>query len=486
MGFDRSWLECPEFKVFTDSQCQRIYSAALDVLEQVGVKIFHKEALSLLKDAGAWVEASTARIPSYMVEDAVRSAPKKIMVYTREGKPGMKLEGTSSFYGTGSDCPNILDSFTGEIRRFTAEDIAKAALITDALPNIDFQMSLGLISDKPVEVTDLYQFQQMVFNSSKPIVFTSHDLRGNKDIFEMASIIAGNKQELVQHPFIVHYIEPSSPLRHSKDAVDKLLFSSESGIPLIYTPCPSGGATAPVTLAGNIVLTLAESLSGVVISQLKRRGSPVIIGGVITIMDMRTTAYCYGAAEFHLMSAALAQMSHYLRLPMFGTAGCSDSKCVDNQAAMEATLSISMQALSGANLIHDVGYIGSGLIGSYDMLVMCDEIIGMAKRFMEGISTEDEELAVELIHSVGPGGNFLAEEHTLKHFKTQHWHPLLMDRSEHRRWSNAGSKTLAQRTNDKVKKILEEHQPGPLDQKKKTAAAGLIQKEEKSRKLGEE
>jgi len=486
MGYERSSLETPEFKVLTKSQCQRIHSGALEVLERVGVKVFHQGALSMLKDAGAWVDGNIARIPSFMVEEAIRSAPKKIIIYDRDGKPSMKLEGTNSYYGTGSDCPNILDSFTGEIRRFTQEDIGKAVLIADALPNIDFIMSLGLISDKPVETTDLYQFQEMVFNSKKPIVFTCHDLRGNKDILEMASIVADTKQELVQNPFIIHYIEPSSPLRHSKEAVDKLLFSSEAGIPLIYTPCPSGGATAPVTLAGNIVLTLAESLSGVVISQLKRKGAPVIIGGVITVMDMRTTAYCYGAAEFHILSAALAEMSQFLGLPMFGTAGCSDSKCLDSQAAIEATLSIALQGLSGANLIHDVGYIGSGLIGSFDMLVMSDEIIGMAKRFMRGIPTTKEDLAVDLIHKVGPGGSYLAEEHTVKHFRTEHWYPRLMDRSDYAKWCSEGGKTLAQRTNEMVKEILEEYKPSPLEEKKQEEIMALIRNEAKSRKLGEE
>lgn len=203
-------------------------------------------------------------------------------------------------------------------------------------------------------------------------------------------------------------------------------------------------------------------------------------------MDMRTTAYCYGAAEFHILSAALAEMSQFLGLPMFGTAGCSDSKCLDSQAAIEATLSIALQGLSGANLIHDVGYIGSGLIGSFDMLVMSDEIIGMAKRFMQGIPTTKEDLAVDLIHKVGPGGSYLAEEHTVKHFRTEHWYPRLMDRSDYAKWCSEGGKTLAQRTNEMVKEILEEYKPSPLEGKKQEEIMALIRNEAKSRKLGEE
>lgn len=483
MSSKRQVYDTPQFRVLSQDECEAIYSSSLEVLERTGVRIQHDGALSLLKEAGAGVNDNVAHIPPHLVEEAIREAPQKILVYNREGKPCMRLEGTNYYFGTGSDCPNIIDSFSGEFRKFTTEDIGQAAVLADALPNIDFIMSMGLISDKPMWVTDLCQFQQMLFNSKKPIVFTCHDAQGNKDIIEMASIVAGDKQELSQRPFIIHYIEPSSPLSHSKEAVEKLLLCAQEKVPIIYTPCPSGGGTAPVTLAGNLVLALAESLSGVVLSQLKRKGAPVIIGGVITGMDMRTATYCYGAPEFHLMSAALAQVCQFLDIPMFGTAGCSDSKILDEQAAIEASLSIALQALSGANLIHDVGYIGSGLIGSFDMLVMSNEIIAMAKRIMRGIPTQEEHLCVDLIDKVGPRGSYLAEEHTLNYFKKEHWRPELMDRSDYQRWSGEGSKNLGQRVNGKVKSILEKHKPEPIPEDKAEKIMKLIAREEKSRKV---
>ncbi len=483
MRVNQQIYRTPQFGVLTEGDCKAIYSASLEVLERTGVRMENEEVLSLLKDNGVYIEGNIAHIPSYLVEESLRYAPKKILIYSREGELAMKLEGANSYFGTGSDCPNIIDSFSGELRKQTRKDIGQGALIADALANIDFVMSMGLISDKPMSVTDLYQFQEMVFNTTKPIIFTSHDKRGNQDIIDMASIIAGGEDKLRQKPFIIHYIEPSSPLKHSRAALDKLLLCSEKQIPIIYTPCTSGGATAPVTLAGNIVLALAEGLVGVVVSQLKNKGTPIILGGVITVMDMRTTTFCYGAPEFYLLSAGLAQVCQFLGIPVFGTAGCTDSKVLDEQAAVEASLSVIIESLTGANLIHDVGYMASGMTGSFDMLVMGNEIIGMVKRIMRGINTDEESLCAEVIDKVGPGGNYLTEEHTLRHFKTEYWRPQLLDRSNYHTWKSEGSKSLNEKVNEKVKSILKKRQLKPLDKEKVNQIVQLIAKEEKIRKI---
>jgi trimethylamine--corrinoid protein Co-methyltransferase len=475
--------ETPQLEVLNEEMRAVIYSSALEILQRVGVKIEKKEALALLKDAGARVENDTAYIPEFLVKEALSSVPSKILIYNRNGELAMRLEPGYYYYGTGSECPNVLDPETGEIRHFTQEDIKKAVIVMDALPNIDFVMSLGIIWDRPVHIADLCQFQEMVFNTNKPIVFTSYDVRGNEDIFQMASIVAGGEDELINKPFILHYIEPSSPLRASKEAIDKLLFCSEKAIPSIYTPCPSGGATSPVTLAGTLTQTLAECLSGIVLSQLKRRGAPIILGGVLTAMDMKTTAYLYGGPEFQILEAALGEMGRYLEIPVFGTAGCSDAKIVDQQAAIEGSLSIALGMMSGANLIHDVGYLGSGLVGSPDMLVMCDETIGMMKRFMRGIEVDPEHLATEVVRKVGPKGNFLAELHTMRHFKAAHWHPKLLDRRGYEKWAKDGGKSLGQRVNEKTKKILREHRPEPLAEAKQAKILDLISSEEQNRKV---
>jgi len=186
------------------------------------------------------------------------------------------------------------------------------------------------------------------------------------------------------------------------------------------------------------------------------------MGGVISILDMNTTVLSYGAPELQVMSAAFTDIAKWLKIPMFSTAGCSDSKVLDEQAAIEAALSIATAALSGANLIHDVGYLESAMLGSYDMMVMSDEIISMVKHIMRGIPTTPDMLAANVIERVGPSGNYLGEEHTLEHFRTQFWFPKLMDRSRYENWKAKGSMTLAQRVRSRVLGILETTQPAPL------------------------
>jgi trimethylamine--corrinoid protein Co-methyltransferase len=260
----------------------------------------------------------------------------------------------------------------------------------------------------------------------------------------------------------VIYIEPSSPLTNSVEAVEKILYAAETGIPAIYTPCIMAGGTGPVTLAGTMVQALAEYLTGMVLAQRKRKGAGVIMGGVNSPMDMATSILSYGAPELALVSAAMTDVSKWLGVPMFSTAGCSDSKVLDQQAAIEATLSIIIAALSGANLIHDVGYLESGLLGSFDMLVMSDEVIGMAKRILGGVTVTPETLATDIIEQVGPGGHYLTQEHTRTHFRTEFWLPTLIDRQMRRTWTANGKKTMAERIRARVVDILEHHDPMPI------------------------
>lgn len=454
----------PQFRILSDDQIHEIYLASLEVLERTGIEVFDDEAVELLRSAGARVsnDGKRVRIPSYLVEEALRTAPKKVTLCSRDGQRTIPLEDKKVFFGTGSDNPFILDSFTGERRRSKLQDMVNAAIIADYLPNIDFHMGLGLPEDIPTETADRHQFRVMVLNTKKPLVFTAHDEVGLLDIIEMAAVAMGSREQLRQNPLICLYAEPTTPLRHSQTAVRKLLLAARELIPVVYTPAPMSGASAPATMAGILTLSNAESLSGLVIAQLAQKGAPVIIGGSISIMDMRRGINCHGAPEQHLLSAALASIDQYYGIPMFGAAGRTDSKVVDEQAAMESALSCLMTALAGANLVHDVGYIGSGLTCSYDMLVMGDEIIAMVKRIMKGIEVTPDTLALDVINAVGPGGNFLLQQHTRDYFKKEHWVPELIDRNNHDKWVQLGSKTMGQRVNEKVKHILAEYRPEPL------------------------
>ncbi|MBM4044716.1 MAG: trimethylamine methyltransferase [Planctomycetes bacterium] len=412
-----------QFRVLSDGQIEQVLLAAMELLEGTGTRIYCKEARDVLKAGGAVVKGETAYIPSGLVREMLACTPPRIALGNRDGQRTMILEGRRIYFGTGSDCPFILDSKTGERRKFLKKDVEDAARVVDACPNMDFHMSLGLTSDVPGPTYDRHQAAAMLRHTLKPLVLTAMSREGLADILEMYYLLRGGRDAFEINPGFVIYLEPTTPLLHSQAAVEKLLFSAERRIPAIYTPCPITGATAPATMASGLVLALAEFLAGMVIAQLKRRGAPLIMGGVCSLMDMSSTILSYGAPELSLLSAALTDIAHHLKIPMFSTAGCSDSKVLDEQAAVEATFSVLTAALSGANLIHDVGYLESAMVGSFDMVVLSDEVIGMAKRLVRGIEVNDETLAVDVIRAAGPGGNFLAEDHTYRHFKQEFWFP---------------------------------------------------------------
>ncbi|HSR32690.1 MAG TPA: trimethylamine methyltransferase family protein, partial [Anaerolineae bacterium] len=467
----------------SDNQIEEIFHAALDVLERAGTRIHGQEGLALLRDGGCLVsDGNLVRIPSWLVKNTLSTTPGRIVVAGRDRSKRIYLEKNKFHFGTGSDCPSMVDPYTSEVRKYTYEDVYNAARISDALPNIDFHMSLGLTSGVLAQTYDRPQLQAMLKGTSKPLVITAVDREGLADQYAMACEVLGGPEAFARAPLFVVYIEPSSPLTNSIEAVDKILYAADNGIPAIYTPCIMAGGTGPVTLAGTMVQALAEYLVGVTLAQLKRRGAGVIMGGVNSPMDMATSILSYGAPELALISAAMTDVSKWLGVPMFSTAGCSDSKVLDQQAAIEATLSIVVAALSGANLIHDVGYLESGLLGSYDMLVMSDEVIGMAKRILGGIAVTPETLAVDVIERVGPGGHYLTQEHTRAHYKAETWFPTLIDRQMRRTWQATGSKTMAEQVRAKVLDILEHHEPLPLPAEVEARLAELVvQAEERHR-----
>jgi trimethylamine--corrinoid protein Co-methyltransferase len=289
------------------------------------------------------------------------------------------------------------------------------------------------------------------------------DFASLKAVAQMAALVAGGWKALAERPYYVHYAEPLSPLTHTDEGVAKLLFCVERGIPVIYTPMTLAGSSAPVTGAGNLVACMAESLSGLVIAQLKRPGAPVIFGGVPTVIDMSTTLVSYGAPEMSLWSAALTEMAHYLHLPVFSTAGCTDAVAFDEQAAAESATSCLLAALSGANLVHDVGFTEGANSASLELIAATDEFIGMVDTIMRGVEITEETLALGVAEQVGPGGSYFGEKHTVRHFR-ENWFPKLMNRGNFEQWSAAGGLSLADKANQRVRRILRQHQPDPLPQ----------------------
>jgi trimethylamine--corrinoid protein Co-methyltransferase len=449
----------PTFEVLSEDEIEAIYYSALRVLYETGLRVYEKEGVEVAYSGGAIIEDTTkdsslVKIPPWMVDRARATLPRKVVVTGPNRKYCMELYKNQIYFGTGSDTPFTLDPYTGQRRRATYQDVKNLARLAEALPNIDFHMSLGIVQDSAVGTYDRWQYLAMLEGTNKPINITAVDLDGLNDQLEMAYIRLGGKEEWKKGPCFSLYIEPVSPLSHSKEVVQKLLFSADHDIPFVYTPCPLAGATAPTTLAGTAVQALTESLFGIVLSQLRKPGAQLIIGGLMSNMDMLTTVYCYGSPEMALLSAAYTQITKWLEVPEYETGGCSDAKLFDEQAAMEATINLATAALVGGNMIHDVGYIEQGLTSSPEMMVASDEIIDMVKRVLRGIPVTDETMALDVIDEIGPGGHYREHDHTTR-FKTELWRPKLINRQSWENWELAGSKTYQQRVRERVIEILE-------------------------------
>ena len=463
----------PQFALLAESQLQDLHLGALEVLRRTGLRFYHQAALDMLKDTGAFVsDGNLVRFPARLIEDAVASAPGRIIMCDRDGEPAVFLEGSRVYFGTGSDCLNLLDPETGEHRKFTQADIVAGYRLCDALENIHFVMSIGIPSD--IEQSQAYDVQMalMLEHTTKPIVFVTNDRASCQRAIDMAAAVAGGHRALVEQQHILLYSEPSSPLQHSETAVDKLLLMAESELPIVYSPAPLMGGTGPITMASGLVLALAEILSGLVVHQLQRPGAPFVFGAGLHHLDMRSAQICYGSPEFQLTKAAIAQLGQWYGLPTWGYAGCSDAKVLDEQAALEAQLSVLMAKLSGANLIHDVGYLESGLTGSFELIVLTDELIALADHLMKGIEVSQETMMLDELHQVGPGGHYMDTASTLARFR-DFWYPGLLDRQRRDQWLGSGATSLNQRLNERVKEIVSEHRARPLDPDTKLAVQAI-------------
>ena len=444
----------------TQEQCQQLHNASLEILERTGARLFNDEAFALVSKAGAKVvEGNLVRFPARLVEQALSTVPKSVTLHDRNGRPVMPLERNNSFFGPGSDCLNIVDHRTGERRKPVLQDVAEAVRVCDGLSEMSFVMSMFLPSDVRQDIADRYQMEVMLNNTTKPIVLVTYETSGCVDAIEMAEAVAGGADALQAKPFVACYINVTTGLLHNADALEKLLFLAEKGLPALYIPVVSGGTTGPITMAGGLALSNAGVLVGLVISQLKREGTPVIVPGFGgDALDMRTMVDPYCGPDPRGMAQALA---HFYHLPMFSLGGASESKLVDQQAGVEAALDMLVAAMSGGHIVHDCGYLESGLSGSLAQLAICNEVVGWIRHACQPVEISAETLALDLIDQVGPDGQFLKLPHTRRHLR-ERWYPALIDRDTYSGWLAKGGKTLAERAAEQVSQILATHQCAPL------------------------
>jgi trimethylamine--corrinoid protein Co-methyltransferase len=450
------------FKVLSNEKIERIYQAILECLERTGVNVLNAEARDLFAGAGAHVEDVRVRIPPRLVQEALDSCPNGFTLWGRDGQTSMEVFPGQVHFGPGLTSSYFIDPYTGKRHRSLRQDVATSAHVIDALENIDYLMGLALPEDVPPERAAVFEFAEMVMNSSKPLMAWGHSLENVRDIYQIAAAAVGGEEELRRRPIFALFAVGLGPLVMPDDVIANVFWAVEHDVPAVYHGPGVAGISAPITGAGTLVVELAGSLAGLVAIQLKKPGAPVCIGSVPTPMDPRTGRPLYGSPEVSLYSAALSELATYLDLPLMGTSGASEAKTVDLQAAIESTTQVIFSLLSRTTIPHDAGFLDCADIGSLEMLVMNDEIIGMARRMMRGIEVNDETLMLDLIDKVGPGGEFISQKETAKNFRKEIWLPRLMDRQPWNQWVKGGSLSMLERIQTRIREILETHTSHPL------------------------
>jgi len=454
--------QTPQFRVLSDRQIVKVYQATLECLNHTGVNVLNAGARELLAGAGARVDGVRVRIPPHVIQDAVAASPRAFTLWGRDERHRLQIVPDQVYFGPGPTCTYFIDPQTGERRKVRRGDPGLTARVCDALDNIDYVMGLGLIQDITPSLAPVYEFAEMIAHTGKPVLPWAYSLDNVSDMYHIALAVAGSEDALRRQPFFALFATFQAPLQHTDEELANVLWAAEHDVPVVYLGGGTAGSTSPVTGAGTLVVYLAGALSGLAMVQLKKRGAAVCIGGVPQPTDLRTCRPAYGGPEMSLYSAAMSDISRYLGLPFMGTAGASDAKVLDLQAAIESTVQVVLSCLSGATLVHDVGFLDCANIGSLEMLIMNDEIIAMTRRIMRGLEVSDDTLMLDLIDQVGPGGEFLSTRETARRCRAEIWTPALMDRDAWVNWEAAGARTMRDRIKARLQDILDTHEAPPL------------------------
>jgi len=456
-----------QYRPFSDVDVQKINHAVMTLLEKGGVKVFTRTGREYFKRAGATVDESSCvvRIPRGMTEDSIASAPHSVTLCGRDPRHDIVLEGSNVYLGTGGTAINVLDIETGARRPSTLADVRDMARLVDACDWVHFFLINVYPNDiREPEQVDLNRFYAAISNTSKHVQGGMYGSQGLREVVDMAEKIAGGAEKLRGRPFVSFITLMISPFKIDDRYGDFTCYIAGKGLPVVVPTEPLGGLTSPVTLAANVVMHMAETLAGVVLTQAVNKGAPVICGSVGSIADMRTLAHLSGAIERAMIHAGCSQMAQYYRLPYYSTAGMSDSKLVDCQAGYESGMGSLLVALSGANFIHDAaGLMEFDLTASYEKVVIDNEILARTHRVLRGIEVNDDTIALDLMLEVGPGNDYLGQEHTVKYMRSEFGPYLISDREKRERWEAEGAKDASRRANEVAKKILCEHKPLPVD-----------------------
>jgi trimethylamine:corrinoid methyltransferase-like protein len=457
----------PQLKLnaLSDTLVNQIIDEALQLLIDPGVRVHNQEALTLLAEAGAQVnfETNIAFLPENLVRSCLDLTPKEFYLYDLEGKPAVHYGGDSVQFDPGSTAVTVLDSQTGEQRPGNTADYVKFVKLVEALPQYDAQSTAFICRDVTEGIGDLYRLYLALLYMRKPIITGAFGIQTWWIMWEMLSAVSDGEAQLASHPIAVFDVCPTPPLLWSNLTCQNLMDCARKGVPSELVSMPLAGATSPVTLAGAVIQHAAESLSGITIGQLAKKGAPIVWGGAPAAFDMREGTTPMGDVGTWLIDTAYVQVGKALGLPTHTYMGSSDSKLLDMQAGIESAGGTILAALAGVNMISAGGMIDFLRCQSFEKLVMDAEIIGMAKRLITGIEAHDQPIAVDLMRKSAHQANFLSSPHTHKWFRKELYMPSeVIDRGSLDAWQKKGKRSAEARASDRVESLLNTYKPSPL------------------------
>jgi len=454
-------------QMLTEHEIKAIQDASLAILRDTGVMVHHDEMLRLLGEAGAQVDAGhrIARLPEELVMDSIARAGKQYVLYGRNGNRTARFGYGDLVLLSSPGQYAWIDLQTGQRRPATMQDAHEAIRLGDALENITIVGAMAQPETLSEKYRDVVLTAELVKGTDKPTRCWVRNGATARYLVEIYRTLAGGDAALRAHPMVEAFLEPISPLQLPGDGLDIVKEFAQAGQPVSIGPMAMTCGTAPGTLAGTLAQENAEILAGLVIAQLLAPGTPIMYGGIPHIMDPRTGICSFGAPEQGIMAVAMVQIAHSYGLPVYVNVNLTDAKLPDAQAGMEKAATLLLGVLAGADTFGHCGICGTDHAGSLLWLAFDDELMSYTKRIARGLAVDEERLATEVIHAVGPAGNFLAEEHTVRHFRKELWLPLsVWTRQPYDLWQSEGATSFADRLRAHVMDVLATHPPQPLDE----------------------
>ena len=471
-----------KLEILTKDELSQIHDASLVVLASAGVQVDDSSAREMMREAGAQVDESKGivKIPEGLVQEALRKAPKEFALYGRDEVEPLRLGQWDTYFTTGGYATYVYDLTTGARREVTSRDLADAVRLADALPNCDLIANLPAAPrDVPQATLDRHQWAIGLTNTCKHVLSEARGYDSVKDAIAMAATIAGSTDALKKRPIITFDVTTISPLTQDRLQTQEIVGGARNGIPVSISPGPMAGASSPVTLAGTMTQANAEFLSGLVLSQVASPGAPVIYACWARHLDQKTANVTMGTPEFALLRVCQAQLGRHYGLPTRGGGLVTDSKIPDAQSGYEKMATCLIPAMAGLNIVAGMAMVDSLNTMSFEQFILDEEIVGFAKRILNGIDVTAEKIAADIIKTIGPGGSFLGTKHPLKHFREELWMPQISDRTTWSQWHERGENSAEVRARETAKKVLASHQRPALPDEVENKIWSIVREAEK-------